>query len=329
MVDYLHCSAPVAADYHASSLTAALAMRAATLLDRRCAPLPPRFCGTPRLASVAAPAAAQPPRGARRLAAAAASGVAPPSPPPAASSPPPPSEPAAADAAPRRRVRKLVKAKEVSPSGYGSESAVASLWLSPEAEEGLPELADVPEPSPASAPPPPAAAAAGGVLQRLRAAQAAAAAPASAAPAAPTARRGRVRIASGDAAADEAAAAPPPAPAARAPRAPPAGPVATISLVEALQRKFRERRERSLARVRAQFASAGDASPGEEGTLFSDGGGSLGAGGPARPQRLSNSIDWRSLAVGEFVVHKQYGVGEYLGMRKARPARHFPPFFAH
>ena len=105
---------------------------------------------------------------------------------------------------------------------------------------------------------------------------------------------------------------------------PPVGSVVQVSpgasFVTTLRDKFRSRRERSLSRVAAQLQQRGaseesvDATP-ETADQTPDN--VLRA--PAPGERPTNAIDWRTLTAGEFVVHKTYGVGEYLGTRKLSP----------
>jgi transcription-repair coupling factor (superfamily II helicase) len=110
-----------------------------------------------------------------------------------------------------------------------------------------------------------------------------------------------------------AAATPPGGGAAAALRALPAG----VSLADVLRSKFRERRERSLSRVRSQLRSREDAGADDPSAPLQ--GASSALSSAAAAPGLSNAIDWRTLTAGEYVVHKTYGVGKYLGSRKVAP----------
>jgi superfamily II DNA or RNA helicase len=124
---------------------------------------------------------------------------------------------------------------------------------------------------------------------------------------------------------------------ASAPHAPPGGAAAAVlralpsgvSLADVLRAKFRERRERSLSRVRAQLRSREEDGSDDPSAPLAGAstalGGSSGAGGASASSGLSNAIDWRTLTAGEYVVHKTYGVGKYLGARKVAPRPDAPP----
>jgi Helicase conserved C-terminal domain/DEAD/DEAH box helicase/CarD-like/TRCF domain len=102
------------------------------------------------------------------------------------------------------------------------------------------------------------------------------------------------------------------------------------SLADTLRAKFKERRERSMARIRAQFRARSEDE--EEG----GGGGAMpevlssqdqsGGGFPrdmVRPNAalrgMANTLDWRTLQRGEYVVHKDHGIGKFVGAKKAAP----------
>ena len=103
----------------------------------------------------------------------------------------------------------------------------------------------------------------------------------------------------------------------------------SAKLADSMRAKIRERRERSLARVRAQLRVQGDSLPGDDATLAGAAGDSPGdddyvseSGGRALlvPGALrggsTNSIDWRTLQRGEYVVHKTHGIGQFVGAKK-------------
>ena len=112
----------------------------------------------------------------------------------------------------------------------------------------------------------------------------------------------------------------------------------SAKLANSMRAKIRERRERSLARVRAQLRVQGDPPFGEDASLAEGGGDSsladdyatseTSSRGPLlAPESLrggsTNSIDWRTLQRGEYVVHKAHGIGQFVGAKKlaAKPGQ--------